>query len=46
MDKMANRRPNKWRYKPEPVDGDGDSGTGVVQLPAIMDTPEPPKEVV
>lgn len=42
---LANRRPNKWKYKPEPVDGDGDSGTGVVQLPAVMQPVKPPKEV-
>ena len=42
---LANRRPNKWRYKPEPVDSDGDNGTGVVQLPPVMAATEPPKEV-
>lgn len=42
---LANRRAEKWRYKPEPVNGDGDDGTGVVMLPPVMQAPEPPKEV-
>lgn len=42
---LANRRPDRWRYKPEPVEGDGDNGTGVVELPAVMATPKPPGEV-
>lgn len=42
---LANRRPDRWRYKPEPVDGDADEGTGVVELPAVMEVPEPPGEV-
>ena len=41
---LANRRPNSWKYKPEPADGDEDNSTGVVQLPAVMDNPGPPKE--
>lgn len=39
---LANRRADRWRYKPEPVDADGENGTGVVQLPAVMPTPTPP----
>ena len=42
---LANRRPNNWKYKPEPVNGDEDNGTGVVMLPPVMAAPEPPKEV-
>ena len=40
---LANRRPNKWKYKPEPVDEDGESG-GVVVLAPVMENPGPPKE--
>ena len=42
---LANRRPNKWRYRPEPSDGDDKGVSGVVELPAVMEKPEPPKEV-
>lgn len=42
---LANRRPNKWRYKPEPADGDDEnSATGVVELPPVMAKPTPPGE--
>ena len=42
---LANRRPNKWRYKPEPSDGDDEnSATGVVELPPVMAKPAPPGE--
>lgn len=40
---LTNRRPNKWKYKPEPVDEDGESG-GVVVLAPVMETPGPPEE--
>lgn len=40
---LANRKPEMWRYKPEPVDGDSEGGTGVVELPSVMDTPKPPE---
>ena len=43
---LANRMSDRWRYKPEPTGDDEAGGTGVVQLPAVMDTPEPPKEVI
>lgn len=42
---LTNRRLDKWRYKPEPSDDDEKGTTGVVQLPPVMPTPEPPKEV-
>lgn len=42
---LANRKPNDWKYKPEPNGDDDEGGTGVVQLPAVMKAPEPPKEV-
>ena len=42
---LANRRGDKWKYKPEPGGKDDDEGTsGVVELPAVMPTPKPPKE--
>lgn len=43
---LSNRRADRWRYKPEPVNGDdGEGGTGVVELPPVMDAPAPPDEV-
>lgn len=41
---LTNRRPSKWKYKPEPVDNEDENSTGVVVLPAVMDNPGPPKE--
>lgn len=38
---LTNRRPGKWRYQPEPLNPDQDSG-GVVVLPNVIDLPEPP----
>lgn len=43
---LANRRPEHWRYKPEPTQGEESGGTGVVELPAVMEKPKPPEEVV
>lgn len=43
---LANRRGDRWRYKPEPADGDENESTGVVVLPAVMDNPGPPSEEV
>ena len=40
---LTNRRPDRWRYKPEPVNDDEDGGTGVVELPPVMDAPAPPE---
>jgi hypothetical protein len=40
---LANRKPDRWRYKPEPVNDDEDGGTGVVELPPVMDAPAPPE---
>lgn len=42
---LANRMSDKWRYKPEPVNGDEDNSTGVVMLPPVMQAPEPTEEV-
>ena len=42
---LSNRRGDRWRYKPEPAGDDNDGGTGVVELPPVMDTPTPPGEV-
>lgn len=42
---LANRRPDRWRYRPEPVNDEDEGGTGVVELPAVMDKPAPPGEV-
>lgn len=41
---LTNRRPERWKYKPEARDGDGDEGSGVVVLAPVMDRPEPPTE--
>lgn len=43
---LTNRRPDKWKYKPEPTTDDESGGTGVVELPPVMAKPEPPKEVM
>lgn len=44
---LANRRPDRWKYKPEVgTDPDGQSGAGVVELPAVMDNPGPPDKDV
>ena len=43
---LANRRPDRWKYKPEPAKDDDEGGTGVVELPAVMEKPQPPSEVV
>lgn len=42
---LTNRRPDRWRYKPEPGSDDEKGGTGVVQLPPVMAAPKPPGEV-
>lgn len=42
---LTNRRPDKWRYKPEPHSDEDEGGTGVVELPAVMAAPAPPSEV-
>lgn len=41
---LANRRGDRWKYRPEPVSDDENESTGVVQLPAVMDNPGPPIE--
>ena len=40
---LANRKPEMWKYKPEAVGDDGEGGTGVVELPSVMETPNPPE---
>lgn len=42
---LANRRPDRWKYKPEPALDDDEGSTGVVELPKVMEKPEPPQEV-
>lgn len=39
---LTNRRPDRWKYKPESADGDEDEGSGVVMLAPVMDNPGPP----
>lgn len=41
---LTNRRPDRWSYKPQPGDDDGDEGSGVVILTPVMDNPGPPEE--
>lgn len=41
---LANRRGDKWKYKPEPVTDDGEGTTGIVLLPPVMERPKPPEE--
>lgn len=41
---LANRMSDRWQYKPEPTGDDEDGGTGVVELPAVMEKPDPPGE--
>lgn len=40
---LTNRRPDRWRYKPEPATGEDEGGTGIVELPAVMEKPTPPE---
>lgn len=37
---LANRRPERWRYKPEGGDTENEEGRGVVLLAPVMDRPE------
>lgn len=40
---LTNRRPDRWRYKPEETEESGKSGeSGVVLLAPVMDAPEEP----
>ena len=41
---LTNRRPDRWKYKPEAADGDEDEGCGVVLLSPVMDNPGPPDQ--
>ncbi len=38
---LANRRKDRWQYKPDPGDGD-DEGGGVVMMAPVMENPGPP----
>ena len=42
---LTNRRPDRWKYRPEPVGDDEKGSTGVVELPPVMKAPKPPREV-
>lgn len=39
---LTNRRPDRWKYKPEPADPDGKESGGVVMLAPVMENPGPP----
>ena len=39
---LTNRAPDRWKYKPEPSNGDEDESSGVVLLSPVMDDPGPP----
>lgn len=43
---LANRRPDRWQYKPEGrrQEEDEDEGGGVVVLTPVMEAPDPPEE--
>lgn len=44
---LSNRRPDKWRYRPDPNSiADEEGGYGVIELPSVMTAPIPPKEVM
>ena len=41
---LTNRVPEKWKHKPDDKTDSGDSAyCGIVELPAVMDAPEPPE---
>ena len=41
---LANRRGDRWKYKPDATGEDAAEGTGVVELPSVMEKPEPPED--
>ncbi len=41
---LTNRRPERWKYKPEPTDGGEDESRGVVLLSPVMENPGPPAQ--
>ena len=41
---LTNRRPDRWKYRPEPTDGDDNGASGVIELPEVMEKPTPPGE--
>lgn len=44
---LSNRdKLGKWRYKPEPKVEESDNDTGVIELPAPVDEPTPPPELM
>ena len=40
---LTNRRGDKWKYKPEPVENDGDEGGGAIVLAPVMEASKPPE---
>lgn len=40
---LTNRRPNRWKYKPEADSRDEDGESGVVLLTPVMENPGPPE---
>lgn len=43
---LTNRRPERWQYKPHPKQEDNGGETGVVELPAAAEEPEPPSNIL
>lgn len=39
---LTNRRPDRWKYKPEPTENDEDESSGVVLLSPVMENPGHP----
>jgi hypothetical protein len=39
---LTNRRPDRWKYKPEPTEDDENEDSGVVLLSPVMENPGPP----
>lgn len=40
---LANRRADRWQYKPNGTGSEDEGGTGVVELPPVMAAPAPPE---
>lgn len=40
---LTNRRPERWKHKPEPTDGADDAVGGTVEIPAMMEPTAPPQ---
>lgn len=43
---LTNRRPERWQYKPQPKQEDNGGETGVVELPAAAEEPQPPSNIL